>query len=466
MLAGRNSSALVAPAMRHDEAVLPSTQPEFFLPFMNPGSEDAMEMNYTSSILRFIVVGLVLAMLPVPLGATEPGAEWNRFRGPDGRGVLDQCKVPLPWSPSDVAWEIELPGRGNGSPVVYGDRIFLMSADPDTAERYLLCYDVATGRELWRRSYPSQPHHLHQRSSYASSTPCATEEAVYFSWGSPDSVILKALTHDGKELWTRDFGRFVSQHGYGASPIVYGDKVILFNSQQAQQLPPGVEPGQSRVICVDARSGETLWETPRTTTRACYGIPALFSTENGEAALLFANTGDGIFALRLSDGKPLWNQKLLSKRSVSTPQIAGELAIGTEGSGGGGNVLYAVYLHGDHRLKFKIARSAPYVPCPVVKDDLLFLWDDRGIVSCVDLKTGETLAMKRVGGNTSTSPVIAGDRLIGISEEGTVTILTADPKLEKLGTVELGETTRATPVLRPDYILLRTNSRLIRVGRP
>ncbi len=422
--------------------------------------------RFGTYLSAFFLTSVLASVVPVVADGFEPRGEWNRFRGPGGRGVVEQCRVPLPWKPDDVAWEIALPGRGNGSPVVFGNRIFLMSADPETAERYLLCYDLVSGQELWRKSYPSRPHHLHQRSSYASSTPCATDDAVYFSWGSPDSVILKALTHDGEELWTRDFGRFVSQHGFGASPVVYGDKVILLNSQQAEQLPPGVEAGQSRAICVDAHSGATLWETPLTTTRACYGVPALFTDENGDLGLLFANTGDGIFALRLSDGKPLWNQPVFSKRCVSCPQIAGELAIGTEGSGGGGNVLYAAYLHGDHRIKFKISRSAPYVPCPVIKEDHLFLWDDRGIVSCVDLKNGETVAMKRVGGNTSSSPVIAGDRLIGISEEGTVTILAADPSLEKLGTVELGETTRATPVLHPDYVLLRTNSRLICVGSP
>ncbi|GIX00528.1 MAG: serine/threonine protein kinase [Pirellulaceae bacterium] len=394
------------------------------------------------------------------------GEQWSRFRGPEGRGVEPNCTVDLPWKPADVAWEITLPGRGNGSPVVWHDRVFLMSADPDSADRFLLAYDVTTGQELWRRDYPSQPHHLHQRSSYASSTPCVTEQAVYFTWGSPESVVLKALTHDGEEIWSRDLGPYVSQHGYGASPVVYGDKLVLFNSQQAEQLPPGATPGQSRVQCFDARTGQTLWETPLTTTRACYGIPLLYTTEEGEQAILLSNTGNGIFALRLEDGKPLWNQPVFSKRCVSCPQIAGELAIGTEGSGGGGNILFAVHLHGDHRVAFKIDRSAPYVPSPVVFGNHLYLWEDRGIVSVVDWRSGEVLNRKRVGGNVSSSPVIAGRTLIGISEEGTVTFLSASPELETVGEIELHETTRATPVVRPNYLLIRTTSRLLRVGKP
>ncbi len=112
-----------------------------------------------------------------------------------------------------------------------------MSADSATAERYALSFDLVSGKELWRKSFPSQEHKLHARSSYASCTPCANERAVYFAWATPESLTVKAFTHDGDELWGKDFGRYVSAHGFGGSPILVDDKVILANSQDAEELP-------------------------------------------------------------------------------------------------------------------------------------------------------------------------------------------------------------------------------------
>ncbi len=398
--------------------------------------------------------------------ADEPSAAWSRFRGENSTGVVSDCTVPLPWTKQDIAWDIRLPGVGNGSPIVYGDRVFLMSADPDSAERYLLCYDLGTGQELWRETIASTPHRLHSRNTYASSTACVDERAVYFAWAAPDAAFLKALTHEGKEIWTKNLGTFVSQHGFGASPALFHGKLVLFVSQQEGDLAPGEAPGYSRVLAFDPATGEILWETPRTNKTVCYGTPSLFQDESGQPALLFANTGEGLFALSLETGKPLWNKTVFTKRVCSSPQIVGNLAIGTEGSGGGGNKLFAVNLGGDHELQFEIDRAAPYVPTPVSTGDLLFLWDDKGIVTCLRLPGGETVWLERIGGNVSSSPVIAGGKLVGISEDGTVTILAASEAFQNLGSIKLGDTTRATPLVSKDFMLVRTESRLLCIGKP
>jgi outer membrane protein assembly factor BamB len=174
-----------------------------------------------------------------------------------------------------------------------------------------------------------------------------------------------------------------------------------------------------------------------------------------------------VFALDAATGKQLWNNKVFSKRSVSCPVIVGDIAISTEGSGGGGNVLFGVNLKGDHGLAFEIKNTiAPYVPTPVAKDELLFLWADKGIVTCASATNGETFWSERIGGNVSTSPVIAGDKLIGIDEDGTVTILSASRSFQLLGKVKLGEVTRSTPLLAENYLLVRTDTKLICVGKP
>lgn len=392
---------------------------------------------------------------------------WNRFRGENGWGIIAESSVPLPWTADDVAWTVKLPGKGNGSPIIQGNHVYIMSADPDTAERYVLSFDLTTGKERWRKSFPSTKHSLHTRSSYASSTPCADENAVYATWASPSGLIVKAFSHAGEELWSRDLGRYISQHGFGGSPMLWNGRVIVLDSQDAFDLPEGEQPGQTVVYALDSKTGETVWQTPRETTRVCYGVPAVIKSSSGKDALVMAETGDGLFALDAATGAPLWNRKTFTKRSVSSPLVVGNLVIGTEGSGGGGNVLFAVDSQGSgHEVVFDVRKAAPYVPTPVAKDDLLFLWSDNGIVTCIDWSNGQLVWSQRVGGNVSSSPVIAGDKLVGISEDGTVTVLAAGREFQELGQVKLGEMTRSTPALREDCMLVRTDSTLMRIGRP
>ncbi|GAB5406613.1 MAG: PQQ-binding-like beta-propeller repeat protein [Aureliella sp.] len=417
------------------------------------------------SMLTFAILVSVLANL-LSANCLAEETSWGRLRGPNGAGVVENCSVPLPWNASHIKWQIELLGTGCSSPVVAGDRIFIMSGNQDSAERHLQAFDLNSGEQAWSKSFKGTRTRLHKKNKYGSSTPCATADAVYFAWGS-DEVTLLATDHDGTELWKRNLGRFISQHGFGASPTVVDGKVILFNSQAAQQLPPGVDPGVSRVMAFDAKTGEDVWQTPRTTTRTCYGVPAAFKDPvSGRDALLFANTGDGMFALDLENGKQLWNNPVFAKRSVSCPIVVGDLGIGSEGSGGGGNIVYAVNLKDpSHKVAFTIERAAAYVPSPIAYKDLLFTWSDKGIVGCVSLPNGKLVWNKRVGGNFSSSPVVADGKLIGISEDGVVTILAASHKFEKIGEVKLGEDSSATPLVARDYLLIRTEKHLMRIGK-
>lgn len=412
---------------------------------------------------RFLIACLAATASSVALAETN----WNRFRGENGLGVIEHSSVPLPWAADDVAWTAKLPGKGHGSPIIQGENVYLLSADADTAERYVLSFDLKSGRERWRKSYPSVTHKLHTRNSYASSTPCADDNAVYVNWGAPTSIVVKAFSHAGEELWSRDLGRSVSEHGYGGSPMLHGDHLILLNSQDAEGAPEGVTPGQTVVVALDTKTGKTVWETPRQTTRVCYGVPVTMKdATSGRDLLIMNETGDGIFALDAATGAPVWNRKTFTKRCVSSPLIVGDLIIGTEGSGGGGNVLFAVDAKRNHEVVFDVRKAAPYVPTPVAKGDLMFLWSDAGIVSCVEVPSGQLLWSQRVGGNVSSSPIIVGDKLVGIADDGTVTILAADRTYKEIGQVKLGENIRSTPAVREDCMLVRTESNLIRIGRP
>jgi outer membrane protein assembly factor BamB len=306
---------------------------------------------------------------------------------------------------------------------------------------------------------------MHQRNGYASGTACVHPQGVVVAVGDPNKIVLAAFDHQGQSQWQRELGSFVSQHGFGGSPVVYDDLVIFWVSQDAEQLPEGQAPGDSRVLAFDVRTGKDRWTTSLMATRTCYSTPTLIE-QDGRPALLLANTNEGISALDLATGKPLWNRHSLTLRSVSCPIVVGDLAIATEGAGSGSNSLFAVSLSGDHELVFSSNRNIPYVPTPVAKDDLLFLWSDKGIVTCLRLPQGDVQWSQRIGGNVSSSPVIAGNKLIGISEEGMVTILSATDQFANLGSVKLEQTVRSTPLLAQKYMLLRTDSKLLCIGSP
>lgn len=413
--------------------------------------------------LPLILIGIATIF---DCGQLAAESNWNRFRGENGSGILPECIVPLPWEESDIAWKVQLPGKGNGSPIIQGDHVYVLSGHAESAERYVLAFDLVTGKELWRKSFPSEVHSLHVKSSYGSCTPCSDENAVYVAWGTPAGLIVKAFSHDGVELWSQDFGRHISRHGFGGSPMRVGNLLILLDSQDARELPAGVAPGESKLVAMEASTGKKVWQIPRVTTNACYGVPAIAKGGDGKDMLLLGETAEGFFAVDPQSGKQLWKNGVFSKRVVSSPLVVGNLVFNTEGSGGGGNILFAIDMNKNNELAFKITSAAPYVPTPVALGNLLFLWADNGIVSCLELPSGEVVWQKRVGGNVSSSPVIAGNKLIGTAEDGKVTILAASRDYKVLGEESLGENSKSTPALNTDCILFRTNSQLIRIGLP
>jgi outer membrane protein assembly factor BamB len=423
----------------------------------------------TSWFACVVVLGAIVVdstALSFSAWAQDP-PQWSQFRGPNGAGSVENCKVNLPWQPSDVKWTLSLPGNGNASPVIWNNTAYLVSADRSKKERYLHAIDIRTSKELWQKKYSLTETKLHPKNNFASGSPCVDASAIYFAYADPERVVLTALSHKGEPLWEREFGSFVSQHGFGSSPVVHQGTVVFWVSQDAEQLPPNTPPGDSRIIGLDAKSGQQKWSTSRIATRTCYGTPTLYQAESGPA-LLFANTAEGVFALDLATGKPLWNRQSLTQRSVSSPIVVGNLAIATEGSGAGNNVLVAINTTGEHEQVFSKNKNMPYVPTPVVKGDLLFLWSDKGIVSCLRLSDNEMIWSERIGtgGSVSTSPIIAGDKLVGIAEDGTLTVLSATEEFQNFGSISLGETTRATPAVAENYLLVRTDTKLICIGNP
>lgn len=417
-----------------------------------------------------LMASLALIGLPDPIS----GQEWTRFRGPNGTGFSSATTIPVEWTDADLSWKTELPGLGNSSPVVWGDRVFVLSADPDDATRYVLCLSATTGRELWRQKFASSKHRLHVRSSYASSTPAVDEKHVYVAWSTPEKVTFKAFFHDGREAWDLDLGRWQSQHGFGTSPIVYRDMVILHNSQQANQLEKDETPGDSFMMAFDRHTGRELWRTPLVSMNVCYSVPFIYQPPGGGPdELICISTGNGMFSLDPNSGSQNWalNDGLFSMRTVSSPIEAAGLIFGGNGSGQySGNYIVAVRPGTSARLEYKLKNSsefkAPYVPGLIAMNDMVFCLYDRGFASCIDAATGKIHWTERTGADFSGSPVRVNDKIYCIDEAGVVWVLAASKTYQLLAKNPLGEPSRSTPAVSGGRMFLRTESHLTAVGSP
>jgi outer membrane protein assembly factor BamB len=389
--------------------------------------------------------------------------EWTRFRGPNGTGVSDATTIPAEWTDREVNWKVTLPGIGHSSPVLWGDKMFLTSAFEDTATRLVVCLRAGDGKILWQHKYASSLHTKHKFNSFASSTPCLDDERVYCCWSTPEEYTLLALDHEGNEIWHTNLGPYVSQHSCGVSPVVYGDLVILGNDQGDEN-----HQGVSSLLAVDRRTGDVRWKLDRRTATVAYSTPCVYQPQGGAPELIFNSESHGITSVDPASGRVNWEIDVFSKRSVSSPVIAAGLIFGSCGSGGGGNYVVAVRPPAGKgsapEIAYKVETSAPYVPTPVALGDLVFLWSDNGIVTCLRAATGDTVWQKRVGGNYHGSPVCVGGKLYCIREDGEVTVVAAADEFKLLGRNPLGEESRSTPAVADGRMYLRSYSHLVSVG--
>ena len=193
-------------------------------------------------------------------------------------------------------------------------------------------------------------------------------------------------------------------------------------------------------------------------------MPCILRAEGQPDELICCSTADGIFSLDPLTGKENWKNEVFSMRTVSSPQLSNGLIFGSTGSGGGGNYVVALKGGPDSEIAYRVEQPAPYVPTPVFKDDMGFLWADKGIVTCIDAASGKKHWQKRMGGNFSGSPVLAGDNIYCISDAGVVCVIAASKKYKLLGKTELGEASRSTPAIANGRIYFRTESKLICIG--
>ena len=410
---------------------------------------------------------LLVALVAVFNGVAA-AENWPRFRGPNGQGIAQGDGIPVRWTEKDYNWRTKLPGGGHSSPAVWGDRIFLTCAGEKTAKRTILCLKAADGTVAWQRDFESTRYRMHHFNHYASSSPSVDADRVYLTWTTPEEVTLLALDHKGKDLWRRRFRGFVGQHGSAASPVLFGDLVLLANDQEGR--------GKSSLIAVDRATGKTRWQLERRTRIAAYSTPCIYQPDGRPPQLILTSTASGVTGVDLTTGKVDWEiRDAFRCRCASSPAIAGDVVVATAGIGGRGRELVGVRPGSKAKgipakVAFKHTRAPqwrmPYVPTPITNGDLLFLWGDDGVVTCLRSATGEQVWRQQVRGKFFGSPVRVADRLYCISMKGEVFVIAAAEEFKLLARNPLGEFSYATPAIANATLYLRTSTHLISLGGP
>jgi outer membrane protein assembly factor BamB len=398
------------------------------------------------------------------LTLTPPApADWPQFRGPTGQGLSDAKNPPTEWGPGkNVAWKVEIPGKGWSSPVVGGGRIYLTTAVPAgegrRADQSLraLCLDAKTGKTLWDREVFRQDGKaapaIHSKNSHASATPVLDGGRLFVHFGHEGTACLNP--DDGSVLWANRELKYKPVHGNGGSPVVDGQHVYF--------CIDGTD--RRSVVALDKTTGKVAWEFKRPQPSA---KPFSFSTpliveQHGRRVVVAPGSGvvNGVDA---GTGKELWSVEHDGYSVVPRP-VAGHGLIFLS-SGYDRATLLAIKVEPGFRasVAWKSSQDAPLNPSPLLLGDELYTVSDNGIATCYDARTGKVHWRERVPGQYSASPLAAGGYVYLQNEAGVGTVLKAGTTFEAVATNRLNERTLASDAMDGDSLLIRTEKHLFRV---
>lgn len=374
--------------------------------------------------------------------------DWPQWRGRSGDGIAAaQPTPPTRWSESEnVLWKAKVPGRGHGSPTVVGERVFLATADVPEQVQSVLCFDRATGRELWKVDVHRGGFELkgHQKSSQASSTVACDGERLYINFVNQGGVQTTALDLHGKQLWQTRISDFVTHQGFGSSPIIYESLVLVASDNKAG----GAVAGLDRV------TGKVVWRHERP-KQPNYTSPAVLTVAGREQLVLCGC--DHVLSLDPRSGKQLWEIEGSTTECVGSIVTDGQLVFA---SGGYPKKLtVAVSADGSGKVAWQ-NNTQTYVPSMLAHQGLLFSVTDAGIAYCWRSSTGDELWKSRLGGTFNSSPVLVGNLIYATNQEGKTFIFEARAdEYRQRAENQLGDDVYATSAICGGRIYMRVASK-------
>jgi outer membrane protein assembly factor BamB len=445
------------------------------------------------------LVGLGLGLSVVNNSAASADDNWPQWRGPHQNGVAPKANPPTEWSETkNVKWKVAIPGEGHATPIIWGDKVFVLAAvgagtKPDAGapapaevgqgqerprgpggpgggrrggfggqaptQSYqftVMCLDRGTGKTVWQKvakeALPHEGHH--PTGTYASPSPVTDGENLYAYFGSQG---LYCYEMNGNVKWSQDLGdmKIANSFGEGSSPAIHGDTLVVVWDNEADDF----------IAALNKKDGKVLWKQPRE-ERTAWSTP-LIVEHGGKAQVITTATGK-VRSYDLKTGELVWEHAGLTRNTIPSPVTADGVAYVM--SGFQGNALYAIKLGktGDltdtESVIWKHNKSTPYVPSPLLSDNRLYFFSSNNeILSCFDAKTGKPhYEAERIEGikGVYASPIAANDRVYLVGRNGGTVVIKDSDKLEVLATNALDEKFDSSPVAVGKELFLRGHSNL------
>ncbi len=414
---------------------------------------------------RFILSILTIVLAAAPLAAEN----WPQWRGPLLNGVSAETNLPVKWSVTEqVAWKIPLPERSGATPIVWGDYIFLNVGEG--ADLSLWALDRNKGAVRWKRPLSGGNRRM-QKQNLSSPSPVTDGRSVWVMTG---TGFLKAFDFAGKEIWSRDiqkdYGQFGLMWGYASSPLLFEDSLYV------QVLHGMTTDDPSYLLRIDKATGKTTWRVERPSPARfespdAYTTPALL--RHGGATEIVITGGDVVTGHDPATGREVWRANGLNPsnegnyRVVSSPVVHGDLLFAPSRErpllalkpGGRGDVSASHVLWSFN--------NGPDVPSPITDGTYLYSINDRGIMYCLDAKTGKTVygPVRLRNAAYSGSPVIADGKIYITDEDGVTSVLQTGPKFVVLAENDLADYTLSSPAVSDGQIFIRNAAFLYAIGQ-
>lgn len=443
------------------------------------------------SLFSIFTVGLFVVAALVPLRSqAAPKSNWSAWRGPEGNGVSTETNVPMEWSGTkNVKWKTPILGRGHSSPIVWDNRIFLTtdvegdtvpgakavehkddgkpfkhpdSVGGDRKHTFkVLSIDRGSGKVLWERTaYDGIVYDdRHRKGSYASPTPATDGRFVFAYFGSEG---LYCYDYDGKLVWQAAPGKIATfGMGPGTSPILFENTVILQCDEDNGE--------KSFIVALDKKTGKEVWKTPRK-VQASWSTPLIVKT--AQRTELITSGNELIISYDPKTGKELWRTKGHESNAIATPVAGNGMVFVYAGFpvkktfaitlGGSGD------LTGSTSIAWQYDKGTAYVPSSILYGDFLYLMSDRGIITCLDSKTGKIIyegGRIPIPATFTASPVAFDGKILMTSEDGDTFVIKAGPKHEVIATNSIAEPVYASPAISDGMIFIRGEQNLYCIGR-
>jgi outer membrane protein assembly factor BamB len=432
-----------------------------------------------------------------PDSTIDTNDNWPQFRGYRATGIATDQDLPLTWDVKEgtnILWKTAIPGLGHSSPIVWEDKIFVTTAvgegkeaylkvgsygsSPENPEKFTHHYkiyylDKKTGKIIWEKTaYSGEPKVArHVKASHANSTPATDGKHVLAFFGSQG---LYCYDLDGNLMWSKDLGYLDAgafdvpeiQWGFGSSPIIHEDRVVVLCDVN----------NQSFIAELDIESGEEIWRTLRD-EQPTWGTPTIYQTDDRTHVIVNGYKHMGSYDFET--GKEIWWMRGGGDIPVPTPVIAHGLVFITNAHGRM-RPVYAIRLdaQGDITLKpgetssefvpWFYPRNGGYQPTPIVCGDYLYVCENNGVLTCYEATTGKVMYREKIGGDISAysaSPVAADGRIYFSDEFGNIHVVMASAQYEHLSINTMDETCMASPAISGKTLFIRARSHLYAIGK-